>query len=103
MARTLDDILASRPTVDRAKIEATTEKDIRRQADEDDSHPAASLSAFAKRSPGQRGPGKRPPKVSLTIRVDPAVLDAWRESGAGWQGRARDLITREAERLKKAS
>ena len=49
-----------------------------------------------KRRPGQRGPGKRPAKVLLTVRVDPSILEAWRSTGPGWQARVNELLTREA-------
>ena len=90
-------------SMDRTKMRATTQADIRRHAAEDGSEPAAPLSEFVKRRPGQRGPGKTPPKVSLTIRVEPDVLQAWRASGDGWQGRARDVLAREAPKVKHPS
>lgn len=96
MARTLDEIRTSHPQVDRAKVKATTEADIRRHAREDDSEPAAPLAKFVKRLPGQRGPGKRPPKVQLTLRLDPAAVAAWKGSGPGWQSRLGELVVREA-------
>jgi uncharacterized protein (DUF4415 family) len=34
-----------------------------------------------------RGPQKKPLKVSTTIRLSPDVLNAFRESGDGWQSR----------------
>lgn len=34
-----------------------------------------------------RGPQKRPVKVSTTIRLSPDVLQAFRDSGEGWQTR----------------
>jgi uncharacterized protein (DUF4415 family) len=47
---------------------------------------AAVQSALAaKRRPGQRGPGRRPPKVSINIRLSPEVLEAFKATGAGWQ------------------
>lgn len=39
----------------------------------------------AKRKPGQRGPGKRPAKIAINIRLSPDVLDAFRSTGTGWQ------------------
>jgi len=39
----------------------------------------------AKRMPGQRGPGKRPPKVAINIRLSPEVLEAFKATGEGWQ------------------
>jgi len=38
-----------------------------------------------KRKPGQRGPGTRPPKVAINIRLSPEVLDAFKSTGDGWQ------------------
>jgi uncharacterized protein (DUF4415 family) len=45
-----------------------------------------------KRRPGQRGPGKKPPKVAMTIRVDADTLAALKASGAGWQRRVNDVL-----------
>jgi uncharacterized protein (DUF4415 family) len=41
----------------------------------------------AKRLPGQRGPGKQPPKEAINIRLSPEVLSAFRATGTGWQTR----------------
>lgn len=40
----------------------------------------------------KRGPGKRPSKVSQTLRLDREVLEAWRSSGPGWQSRINDAL-----------
>ena len=52
----------------------------------------------AKRLPGQRGPGKRPPKEVINIRLSPEVLSAFRATGTGWQtrvdGALRDWLTK---------
>ena len=45
-AKTLEQIKASRPTIDRAKIAATTEGDIRRYMIEDGEDPDAPVGAF---------------------------------------------------------
>lgn len=45
-------------------------------------------------SPRRRGPGKRPAKVPVTIKVEPSLLDALRASGAGWQVRAAEALRR---------
>lgn len=66
----------------------------------DDNQPAteAQLAAAVpgKRRPGQRGPGKRPAKVMITMRIDPATLAAWEASGEGWRTRMTELLAREA-------
>ena len=47
---------------------------------------AAVTAALAeRRKPGQRGLGKRPPKVAINIRLSPEVLDAFKSTGEGWQ------------------
>lgn len=47
----------------------------------------------------KRGRGRPPvesPKVNLTLRVDPAVLDAYKATGAGWQTRMHEALARGA-------
>lgn len=48
---------------------------------------AVTAALAARRKPGQRGPGKRPPKVAINIRLSPDVLDAFKSTGEGWQTR----------------
>jgi hypothetical protein len=40
-----------------------------------------------KRKQGQRGPGKRLPKVAINIRLSADVLNAFKATGTGWQTR----------------
>ena len=55
MARmTLEQIKASRPKVDRAKIEATTEKDIANHMQEDEENSNASIDNFIEELPSAR-------------------------------------------------
>lgn len=39
-----------------------------------------------------RGPGKRPAKEQVAIRLDPEVLTAFRAGGAGWQTRVNSAL-----------
>lgn len=48
---------------------------------------AVKVALAAKRKPGQRGPGKRPPKEAINIRLSPEVISAFRATGDGWQTR----------------
>lgn len=48
---------------------------------------AVTAALAARRQPGQRGPGKRPPKVATNIRLSPEVLEAFKATGEGWQTR----------------
>jgi uncharacterized protein (DUF4415 family) len=40
----------------------------------------------------RRGPQKVPTKVSTTIRLSPDVLEGFRSTGPGWQGRINDAL-----------
>lgn len=96
MARTLEEIRASQPQVDRAKFRATTEAQIRAQAAADGSEAAGPLSEFVKRRPGQRGPAKKATKEAVQLRLPSDTLAAWRASGPGWQTRMGEVLSREA-------
>ena len=44
----------------------------------------------------RRGAQKAPTKELVSLRLDRAVLDAWRASGPGWQGRMGDALRKAA-------
>lgn len=44
--------------------------------------------------PRRRGPGKRPRKVAISVRLSPEVLAGLRATGRGWQSRI-DSVLRE--------
>lgn len=46
----------------------------------------------------RRGPGKKPKKHVVTVRLDPDVVAAFKADGPGWQGRVNDALRR-AKRL----
>jgi uncharacterized protein (DUF4415 family) len=52
------------------------------------------VAVLPKRKPGQRGPGRKPAKQLVTLRVEPAVLDAYRATGPGWQTRMAEVLER---------
>lgn len=49
--------------------------------------------------PRRRGPGKKPAKVALTLRLSPQVVDAFRATGEGWQTRINEALEHAAKRL----
>ncbi len=53
-----------------------------------------------KRKPGQRGPGKKTPKVPVTLRIDAEVLAKLKASGPRWQTRLANLINTAASAKK---
>ena len=48
--------------------------------------------ALTRRKPGQRGLARKPAKVSVTLRLDPDVVAAFKAGGAGWQTRINDAL-----------
>jgi uncharacterized protein (DUF4415 family) len=54
--------------------------------------PKELLEVLPKRRPGQRGPGKRPTKEAVNIRLAPEVVEAFRATGRGWQTRINDVL-----------
>lgn len=58
--------------------------------------PAAVYAELAARRPGQRGKGKRPAKVPVTIRLDPNLLARLKAQGPRWQTRLSKLLEKAA-------
>jgi uncharacterized protein (DUF4415 family) len=48
------------------------------------------------RKVGQRGPQLAPVKQQVTLRLDQDVLETFRATGAGWQGRINDALRKAA-------
>ena len=44
------------------------------------------------RSRGERGPQKTPTKQQVTLRLDRDVVDRFRSTGRGWQGRINEAL-----------
>jgi uncharacterized protein (DUF4415 family) len=59
--------------------------------------PPALYDALVKRRPGQRGPGKKPAKVAVTLSLDPDVIDAFKAKGPGWQTRINHALRKAIE------
>lgn len=48
-----------------------------------------------------RGPGKRPRKALVSLRVDPGTLAAFKSAGSGWQKLMNEALDRAAKRIAK--
>ncbi|RRY08845.1 BrnA antitoxin family protein [Brucella anthropi] len=53
---------------------------------------------FAEAVRRTRGPGKKAPKETVTLRLDPDVVEAFKADGPGWQGRVNEAL-RKAKKL----
>ena len=51
-----------------------------------------------KRKQGQRGPGKKPAKVLVSLRLEPDTLAIFKAEGQGWQKRISEVLDRAAKR-----
>lgn len=59
--------------------------------------PASELPAHIRAAfPKTRGPQKAPTKVAVSLRLDPDVVEAFKASGPGWQGRINDALRKAA-------
>ena len=47
-------------------------------------------------TPRRRGPGKKPARVAIQLRLPPDVLGAWKASGPGWQTRMVEDLSKHA-------
>jgi uncharacterized protein (DUF4415 family) len=50
-----------------------------------------------------RGPQKAPKKVQVSLRLDPAALEAFKATGDGWQIRIGEAVKQAASRLKRVT
>jgi uncharacterized protein (DUF4415 family) len=61
-----------------------------------DPNDPAAVAEFWKRGsvrrPGERGPGRKPKKVLLSVRYSPEVVEYFRSTGKGWQARMDDAL-----------
>ena len=75
------------------EVRELTKADMRRMRPFAEVHPELA-DVLQKRRPGQRGPGKRPSKKSVTLRLEPEILEHFRATGPGWQVRINDALAK---------
>jgi uncharacterized protein (DUF4415 family) len=54
--------------------------------------PPELVEIIKKRKTGERGPQRSPIKRQVTLRLDQDVLETFRATGAGWQGRINEAL-----------
>ena len=74
------------------KVRELLSEDIREMRSAKDVLPTDLLDILPKRKIGQRGPQKRPTKVSVTLRYSPEVVTYFKETGEGWQIRMDEAL-----------
>jgi putative transcriptional regulator len=94
--RTLDQVRRVKPRLNRAKISATTERDIRRHMVEDGQDPAAPLAGFAPVIPPQmlrKHLGMTQTEFAQALRIPLATLRNWEQGRVLPDPAARSLLT----------
>jgi len=76
------------------RVKELTGKDIRAMRPASAVLPQSLLNVLPKRKRGERGPQKEPKKVLVTKRYEPDVLEYFKSTGRGWQGRI-DTVLRD--------
>lgn len=92
---TLEQIKASRPKVDRTKLEATREADIVRHMREDGEDPSAEIGTFIEDLPPARvrqALGMTQIELARTLRIPVATLRNWEQGRVGVDPAARALF-----------
>lgn len=82
------------------EIRELDEEDMARFRPAEEVLPPELLAVLPKRKPGQRGPGKRPAKELITLRIPPGVIEAYKATGPGWQTRMADVLERGVRRAR---
>ena len=52
------------------------------------------LDALMQRKRGERGKGRKPAKVAISLRLNPVTLEAFKAKGDGWQQRIDAALSR---------
>jgi len=69
-----------------------TEEDFARARPANEVLPPEIVSALVRKPGRPVGYRKEGAKRSLTLRLDPDVIDGWRATGPGWQARINDAL-----------
>ncbi len=99
--RALADIARTSPEED-ARITAAAESDPDNRPYTDEEWARANFLPHdqhlerVKRLRGQRGPQKAPPKKLVSLRLDPDIVEHFRETGPGWQARINRALRKAA-------
>ena len=74
------------------EVRELTSADFRAMRPMEEVLPPELVEIIRNRKRGQRGPQKMPTKDQVTLRLDKDVVDRFRATGAGWQGRINAVL-----------
>ena len=101
---TREEVEKLKSLTDEARLDSMTDEDLRAAAESDPDNPPLTTEELQRMRPlkevlpwlttgGKRGrPAKEKPKVSITIRLNPDILEYFKEGGEGWQTRLESAL-----------
>ncbi|HEY4942548.1 MAG TPA: BrnA antitoxin family protein [Rhizomicrobium sp.] len=79
-------------TDEEGEVRELTAQDIRAMRPMAEVLPRDLVQIILNRKQGERGPQKAPTKRQVTLRLDKDVVERFRATGAGWQGRINEAL-----------
>ena len=86
-------------TNEEGEIRELTMADMRRFRPTFEVLPPELVEIIKNRKVGERGPQVAPVKQQVTLRLDQDVLNTFRSTGAGWQGRINEALRKAAKQV----
>jgi uncharacterized protein (DUF4415 family) len=90
-------------TNEEGDVRELTMADMRRFRPTFEVLPPELLEIIKNRKIGERGPQVSPVKQQVTLRLDQDVLNTFRSTGAGWQGRINEALRKAAKQVARRS
>lgn len=86
-------------TNEEGEVRELTMGDMRRFRPTFEVLPPELVEIIKNRKVGERGPQVAPVKQQVTLRLDQDVLNTFRSTGAGWQGRINEALRKAAKQV----
>ena len=86
-------------TNEEGEVRELTMADMRRFRPTFEVLPSELVEIIKNRKIGERGPQVAPVKQQVTLRLDQDVLNTFRSTGAGWQGRINEALRKAAKQV----
>ena len=92
--------MKKKPLTDKAgEVRELTKDDLEKFRPAAQALPPDLAALLPKRKPGQRGPQKKPTKNQITLRLDNDVVEHFKATGPGWQGRINSVLRDAARKI----
>ena len=92
--------MKKKPLTDKAgEVRELTKDDLEKFRPAAQALPPDLAALLPKRKPGQRGPQKKPTKNQITLRREHDVVEHFKATGPGWQGRINSVLRDAARKI----